>query len=311
MLGGAGGGAPILYTESYFCSPTSTEQQQEEEEEGLLLLIPLVLGLGQINPIYLPQLRHVLSIPQSVGIVGGKPGSSLYIVGCQGGAALYLDPHTIQPAAQADEDWETCSCDVLRTLALPSIDPSMALGFYCRGKREWEELCDRLGALEGQHPASPLVCVRRGGGGERGEEGGEEQAWEADSVDSGDTGAKVNGGGNEEEGGGGGGEREEDRIQAMREDSYQFPEVFLASVQLVNGKEEERKSGGGGEGGLATVAVDPGLGSGNSMVDSGNAEAFCADANDKEVVEPADRSHVPVMVRRQSSSTRSSQWEIV
>ena len=50
----------------------------------------------QVNPLYLPQLESALALPQSVGIVGGRPGSSLYVVGCQRGSALYLDPHTVQ-----------------------------------------------------------------------------------------------------------------------------------------------------------------------------------------------------------------------
>lgn len=50
----------------------------------------------QVNERYLPQLSSVLSFPQSVGIVGGRPGASLYFVGVQGGAVLYLDPHEVQ-----------------------------------------------------------------------------------------------------------------------------------------------------------------------------------------------------------------------
>lgn len=52
--------------------------------------------LLQINERYLPQLSTVLSFPQSVGIVGGRPSASLYFVGVQGGAVLYLDPHEVQ-----------------------------------------------------------------------------------------------------------------------------------------------------------------------------------------------------------------------
>jgi hypothetical protein len=50
----------------------------------------------QVNERYLPQLSSILSFPQSVGIVGGRPGASLYFVGVQGGAVLYLDPHEVQ-----------------------------------------------------------------------------------------------------------------------------------------------------------------------------------------------------------------------
>ena len=54
-----------------------------DSSAGLLLLIPLTLGVGKINPLYLPQLQRVLTFRQSVGIVGGRPGASLLFVGYQ------------------------------------------------------------------------------------------------------------------------------------------------------------------------------------------------------------------------------------
>lgn len=160
-----------------------------ESNSGLLLFIPLVLGIGKLNPVYFPQLHAVLAMPHSVGIVGGRPGSSVYVVGCQGESLLYLDPHTIQPAATDSSDWETCSCDVLRTMWLSSLDPSLALGFYCKNKDEYLDLCDRLKELEEEHSGMPLVCVREGmGGGVNGDEGdelgeGAPQDWEEDEME--------------------------------------------------------------------------------------------------------------------------------
>lgn len=51
---------------------------------------------AQLNPRYIPQLQAVLTMPQSIGIVGGRPGSSLYFVGTQQDLLLYLDPHEVQ-----------------------------------------------------------------------------------------------------------------------------------------------------------------------------------------------------------------------
>ena len=45
---------------------------------------------------YIPSLRGVFTFPQSLGILGGKPGASTYIVGVQDDKALYLDPHEVQ-----------------------------------------------------------------------------------------------------------------------------------------------------------------------------------------------------------------------
>jgi Peptidase family C54 len=50
----------------------------------------------QVNPRYVPQLQTVLTWPHSVGIVGGRPSSSLYFVGFQGDNVLFLDPHETQ-----------------------------------------------------------------------------------------------------------------------------------------------------------------------------------------------------------------------
>ena len=137
---------------------------------------------------YFPQLHAVLSMPHSVGIVGGRPGSSVYVIGCQGESLLYLDPHTIQPAACSESDWETFSCDVLRTLWLSSLDPSLALGFYCKDKEEYVELCRLLKELEEGNSGMPLVCVREGVGedynGEGGGEGnGQPHDWEEDELE--------------------------------------------------------------------------------------------------------------------------------
>lgn len=51
---------------------------------------------AQVNPRYVGQLAQVLTWPGSVGIVGGRPSSSLYFVGTQGERVLYLDPHDVQ-----------------------------------------------------------------------------------------------------------------------------------------------------------------------------------------------------------------------
>jgi hypothetical protein len=116
----------------------------------------------QLNPEYLPRLRDALSSPQSVGIVGGRPGSSFFLAGCQGTNAIYLDPHEVQPAAGNDGDWLSFRADALRTLPLESLDPSMALGFVCRDAKELEDLCVQLERVEMAAGSAPLLTVARG-----------------------------------------------------------------------------------------------------------------------------------------------------
>jgi cysteine protease ATG4 len=38
----------------------------------------------------------MLSLPYSLGIIGGVPGKALYIVGFEGDEIIYLDPHYVQ-----------------------------------------------------------------------------------------------------------------------------------------------------------------------------------------------------------------------
>ena len=63
---------------------------------GSQRLTSAALPCAQVNPRYLGQLQAVLTWPQSAGIVGGRPSSSLYFVGTQGAHVLYLDPHDVQ-----------------------------------------------------------------------------------------------------------------------------------------------------------------------------------------------------------------------
>ncbi|KAJ7106396.1 hypothetical protein O6H91_Y575100 [Diphasiastrum complanatum] len=92
---GERGGAPVLCKDDVMSTCTGREDDPEEWTP-LLILIPLVLGPDKINPRYLPALRATFCFPQSLGIMGGKPGASTYIVGVQDDQVLYLDPHEVQ-----------------------------------------------------------------------------------------------------------------------------------------------------------------------------------------------------------------------
>ena len=51
---------------------------------------------------YLPSLRATFTFPQSLGIAGGKPRASTYLVGVQDDQAMYLDPHETQQVIMRD-----------------------------------------------------------------------------------------------------------------------------------------------------------------------------------------------------------------
>lgn len=142
---------------------------------AVMLLLPLRLGLQSIHAEYLPMLRETLRWPQSIGFVGGRPRHAIYFVGAtrEGGedfTLLGLDPHTVQPAAvPADvRDDGVATESFMRSLRREEavrlssgmLDPSLALGFYCRGRAELEDLCERIRGLPaGKAAGAPLISV--------------------------------------------------------------------------------------------------------------------------------------------------------
>ncbi|KAH9726442.1 cysteine protease ATG4a [Citrus sinensis] len=215
---GERGGAPVVCIDdaSRHCSVFSKGQA---DWTPILLLVPLVLGLEKVNPRYIPTLRLTFTFPQSLGIVGGKPGASTYIVGVQEESAIYLDPHDVQPFSfscfckvckmasnefpleyntviwnvayslsstlflawlcrnvhlmlgisvllvinigkdDLEADTSTYHSDVIRHIHLDSIDPSLAIGFYCRDKDDFDDFCARASKLAEESNGAPLFTV--------------------------------------------------------------------------------------------------------------------------------------------------------
>lgn len=91
----------------------------------LLVLLPIRLGIKNINAIYHASLLQLLALKQSVGIAGGKPSSSYYFFGYQDLNLLYLDPHHLQPVSEDYETYHTSRC---LTLPISQLDPSMLVG---------------------------------------------------------------------------------------------------------------------------------------------------------------------------------------
>ena len=142
---------------------------REEEKEGdtppskwihpVVILLPAHLGLDSIisNTSYLEQLCELFTWPQCLGVVGGKPGSSLYLIGTQGcGHLLYLDPHEVQPASSSLSTYHTST---IRHMQSSGLDPSMAFGFLCSNQEEADDLLVRVAALSSRAGASPLISV--------------------------------------------------------------------------------------------------------------------------------------------------------
>ncbi|WVZ87726.1 hypothetical protein U9M48_034321 [Paspalum notatum var. saurae] len=160
---GERGGAPVVCIDvaAQLCSDFNKGQSTWSP---ILLLVPLVLGLDKINPRYIPLLKETFTLPQSLGILGGKPGTSTYIAGVQDDRALYLDPHDVQMAVNIapdnlEADTSSYHCSVVRDLALDQIDPSLAIGFYCRDKDDFDDFCSRASELVEKANGAPLFTV--------------------------------------------------------------------------------------------------------------------------------------------------------
>eukprot|EP00249_Psilotum_nudum_P019197 c27138_g1_i1 orf=316-1206(-) len=162
---GERGGAPCICIDDveHLCS-TWWNHSGSGGWAPLLLLVPLVLGLDKLNPRYVSSLWASFSFPQSLGIVGGKPGASTYLVGVQDDQALYLDPHEVQQVLvispdNLEVDTSSYHCSVVRNMPLNAIDPSLALGFYCRNQDEFYDLCDRASELARDSNGAPIFTV--------------------------------------------------------------------------------------------------------------------------------------------------------
>ncbi|EEE61922.1 hypothetical protein OsJ_16662 [Oryza sativa Japonica Group] len=160
---GERGGAPVVCIDvaAQLCCDFNKGQSTWSP---ILLLVPLVLGLDKINPRYIPLLKETFTFPQSLGILGGKPGTSTYIAGVQDDRALYLDPHEVQMAVDIaadniEADTSSYHCSTVRDLALDLIDPSLAIGFYCRDKDDFDDFCSRATELVDKANGAPLFTV--------------------------------------------------------------------------------------------------------------------------------------------------------
>eukprot|EP00245_Coleochaete_scutata_P011744 TRINITY_DN4429_c0_g1_i1.p1 TRINITY_DN4429_c0_g1~~TRINITY_DN4429_c0_g1_i1.p1 ORF type:complete len:215 (+),score=33.81 TRINITY_DN4429_c0_g1_i1:98-646(+) len=138
----------------------------KREWGAVLVLVPLHLGLEKVNPRYLPSLQKALEFPQSVGVLGGKPGASTYLVGYQDDQVFYLDPHEVQPSTfvsvdDPEADTSSYHCSTVKRIPLETIDPSLALGFYCSTRVDFEDLCKRATALADESNGAPMFTVGR------------------------------------------------------------------------------------------------------------------------------------------------------
>lgn len=118
----------------------------------LLLIIPLRLGLSEINPIYVDGLKKCFELTGNCGMIGGRPNQALYFIGYVGDEALFLDPHTVQRSGSigSKSDQEEQELDesfhqkYARRINFKAMDPSMAICFLCSTRADFDDLIRRF-----------------------------------------------------------------------------------------------------------------------------------------------------------------------
>uniref|UniRef100_A0A182ISQ7 Cysteine protease n=1 Tax=Anopheles atroparvus TaxID=41427 RepID=A0A182ISQ7_ANOAO len=118
----------------------------------LLLIIPLRLGLSEVNPIYIEGLKRCFQLPGNCGMIGGRPNQALYFIGYVGDEALFLDPHTVQRVGSVGDKREPIEQELDETfhqryasrIRFASMDPSLAVCFLCVNRQQFEQLVARF-----------------------------------------------------------------------------------------------------------------------------------------------------------------------
>ncbi|KAI7827283.1 hypothetical protein BX661DRAFT_182984 [Kickxella alabastrina] len=146
---------------------------------------------GVDRPMWQPLLlliKTLFQIPQSVGLVGGKPSRSFYFIGRQGDSLFYLDPHvtrqhvprsgSLDEQQRGDESSDSdsdASSDFemlgiteteeyhtthISSMPIHRLDPSMLLGFLFNTEAEWDSFQESPRSI--CTGASPLFTLLSG-----------------------------------------------------------------------------------------------------------------------------------------------------
>lgn len=128
-------------------------------DKPLLVLLPIRLGIERVNELYHGSIAQLLTLPQLVGIAGGKPSLSYYFFGVQGEKLLFLDPHNLQLVSHDRGSYRTAEC---RLLPMSQMDPSMVVGLVVKLYEDYVQMKASLASNKIVHfHASAPSSVRR------------------------------------------------------------------------------------------------------------------------------------------------------
>ncbi|ODN02098.1 Cysteine protease ATG4B [Orchesella cincta] len=162
----SGHALPISVPPAYIVSTP----RPDAKWKPLLLVVPLRLGLSDLNEAYVPGIKAAFEIPQNIGIIGGRPNHALYFIGYAANEVLYLDPHTVQPTVFVSTKLtevekaadETYHIHKPGRMSFSAMDPSIAVCFFCKTEADFDAVCSKLGE---RFLVTPLplfeICERR------------------------------------------------------------------------------------------------------------------------------------------------------
>ena len=144
------------------------DQQNSTKFTPILIIVPLRLGLGELNPIYIDGLKKILELKSTVGIIGGRPNQALYFFGYADDEILFLDPHTCQRSGSVGNKETQAEIEIDETyhqrsagkMAFSAMDPSIAVSFLCETRQEFDDLIKQLETKDGKTPLFEVIKSR-------------------------------------------------------------------------------------------------------------------------------------------------------
>jgi len=137
----------LCQTNSKIRKTTKNSNDIQNGWKPLVIIIPLRLGLTELNTEYINQFKLCLRLPQTLGCIGGKPNHAYYFIGyLETDELLYLDPHDTQAYVDttANTDDTSYHCDRANRMKFSTLDPSLALAFACKTEAEFNDLIVKL-----------------------------------------------------------------------------------------------------------------------------------------------------------------------
>jgi len=155
-------------------STSQTPQAAVDSDNAFIVMIPVRFGINRITEAYFPKITALFHVPEFLGIVGGRPHSSLFFFASQGNHLYYLNPHYVQATVPFPKT--TVSLPIhsfvpsrVKKVPVSQLDPSMSLGFLFRSMANFQDfqrrfahdddINDLFSIIEGSPDTSPLSAT--------------------------------------------------------------------------------------------------------------------------------------------------------